>query len=173
MGKQFLNCYVCVVFFVFHFNLLFKKIPTSPYTVLWVLCAYTVSVYIFRNMGNGTGTSTFTTNQVQREGATNASFLKHNDNGSVNNLLHEEDSDKEVSDDEESPATFIGLKVEPSAGASVESLEQLKETDKLVDNKSRSPSIDDNLPPPSLSLSENGSQNSVPAINDSNEITEM
>jgi hypothetical protein len=49
--------------------------------------------------------------------------------------------------DEESPATFIGLKVEPSAGASVESLEQLKETDKLVDNKSRSPSIDDNLPP--------------------------
>ena len=87
--------------------------------------------------------------------------------------MHEEDSDKEVSDVEESPATFIGLKVEPSSGASVESLGQLKETDKLVDNRSHSPSIDDNLPTPSLSESENGSQNSVPALNDADETTEM
>lgn len=133
---------------------------------------YLLYVFIFRKLGNGTGTSTFTTNQVQREGATNASSLKHNDNGSVNNLLHEEDTDKEVSD-EDSPATFVGLTFEPSTGVSVESLGQSKETDKLVDNRSYSPSIDYNLPPPSLSESENGSQNSVPALNDADEATEM
>lgn len=110
-----------------------------------------------RKVGNGTGLSSFTDKPKTHGGASNASTFKAGDSGSVNNLLNN-DSDREVSDDEDSPAIFVGLKVEPSTGVSVESLRQLKETDNLMDNNdndSNSSSIDDDLPPPESENSDN------------------
>ncbi|CAC5401147.1 unnamed protein product [Mytilus coruscus] len=98
-------------------------------------------------------------------GATDKSEFKSADSGSINNLLHTEESDKNDDSDKESdtenPDTFIGLKVEPSTGASVESLERLKETDNLMDNEEKDDSSssesedDEDLPPPALSDSDN------------------
>lgn len=78
------------------------------------------------------------------------------DNESEKHLL-ESDENKDL-------AAMIGIKMEPSSGDSVESLQQIKETDKLMsekdgrdkdsDEESESSDIDDDLPPPELSGSE-------------------
>lgn len=128
----------------------------------------------------GAGVSTFAAvNEQEKQhgngvkssfGATDKSEFKMADSGSINNLLHTEESDKNDDSDKESdtenPSTFIGLKVEPSTGASVESLERLKETDNLMDDdekdddSSSSESEDDeDLPPPALSDSDNDDKN--------------
>ncbi|VDI12182.1 Hypothetical predicted protein [Mytilus galloprovincialis] len=128
----------------------------------------------------GAGVSTFAAvNEQEKQhgngvkssfGATEKSEFKMADSGSINNLLHTEESDKNDDSDKESdtenPSTFIGLKVEPSTGASVESLERLKETDNLMDDdekdddSSSSESEDDeDLPPPALSDSDNDDKN--------------
>ncbi|XP_052082414.1 uncharacterized protein LOC127720049 [Mytilus californianus] len=102
-------------------------------------------------------------------GATDKSEFKSADSGSINNLLHTEESDKNDDSDKESdtenPDTLIGLKVEPSTGASVESLERLKETDNLMDDEDKDDASgsesedDEDLPPPALSDSDNDDKN--------------
>lgn len=107
-------------------------------------------------------------------------ILTFADAGSTNNLLTETETEKRQSAPGGEPAkrssgtvdepekrssdvdlaAMIGFKMEPSTGDSVESLEHMKETDKLMlekDNKSDESEdeevsdIDDDLPPPDLS----------------------